>query len=83
MGSGKPIIASDLSVFREVLIPNRDCIFVEQEKKVGWIRAIQQLADNYSLRSEIACNAHEKVMREYTWDARAASILKFFCQQCN
>lgn len=79
MGSGRPLIASDLSVLREVLRDGENALLVDPEDREAWVRAIRRLAGDADLRARLAARAREDLARHYTWDRRAELILEELC----
>ena len=75
MASGKPIIASDLPVLREVLKQGRNAILVDPDDTDGWVRAVQYLADDEKARKRIAQQALIDLKQSYTWERRAQRVL--------
>ncbi|MEK9184807.1 MAG: glycosyltransferase [Patescibacteria group bacterium] len=75
MASGRPIIASDMPSFREVL-SEKNCLFVKSNTSSAFTEAIKVLFNNLSLSDTIAKQALEDV-KEYTWGKRAKNILNF------
>ncbi|MDX2245492.1 MAG: glycosyltransferase family 4 protein [Bacteroidia bacterium] len=76
MGGGKPIIASDLPVLREVLTDGRNALLVEATNPSAWAMKIRLLRNNPELRRKIAENAQHDFFNVYTWDKRAELILE-------
>ena len=76
MASGKPIIASDLPVLREVLEQGKNAILVDPENIDGWVSAIQYLAENEKARERIAQQALMDLKQSYTWEKRAQRVLE-------
>lgn len=73
MAHRKPIIASNLTVLREVL--NDDiAILVDPENENQWIEAINKLKDK-NLREKISNEAF-KEFKNYTWKNRAEKVLQ-------
>ena len=73
MSYGKPIIASDLPVLREVL--NEEiALMVKPNDYEGWISAINMLRDP-EIRKSLGSNAKKVFLGQYTWKKRAQSIL--------
>ena len=72
MSHKKPIIASDLSVIREVL-NKKNSILVEYDNIELWVNSINKLKDN-NLRNKIASNAFND-FKNYTWKKRASLVL--------
>ena len=75
MASGKPIIASDLPVLREVLKQGKNAILVDPPDIDGWVSAIQYLADDEKAREKIAQQALFDLKQSYTWEKRAQRVL--------
>ena len=75
MASGKPIIASDLPVLREVLKQGINAILVDPADIDGWVSAIQYLADDEKAREKIAQQALFDLKQYYTWEKRAERVL--------
>jgi len=74
MASGRPIIASDLSSFREIL--NQDnSVLVEPDSPMALAKGINKVLTNPDLAKRISGQAHQDV-QEYTWRRRAKSIIK-------
>lgn len=76
MGGGKPIIASDLPVLREVLSDKINALLVDPVDPKAWANKIQVLREDVTLRRKIAENAQHDFFNIYTWDKRAAHILE-------
>ena len=73
MALGKPIVASDLPVLREVLSPDNS-ILVDPEDADGWVRAIHTLRDA-KVREDLGAAARRDLARNYTWRKRAETVL--------
>jgi glycosyltransferase involved in cell wall biosynthesis len=73
MAADRPILASELPIFREILNENI-AILIEPEDIDGWDQAFKQVLDNAELRQQLADNAKAHV-QQYTWQARAQKIL--------
>lgn len=73
MAYKKPIIASDLPVLREVLNATT-AMLVPKDNISEWVKAINKLRD-IDFRKEIAENAYNDFIRNYTWKKRAEKIL--------
>jgi len=72
MSHKKSIIASDLSVIREVL-NKKNSILVEHNNIELWVNSINKLKD-CNLRNRIASNAFND-FKNYTWKKRASLVL--------
>ena len=74
MGMGKPIIASDLPVLREVL-NEQNAILCDPEKPEDWIEAINKLREDPQFCRSLGSRAKADFLRNYTWRERARKIL--------
>lgn len=75
MASGRPIVASDLPSIREVL--DRECAeLVPAGDPESLALALEKVSEHESWSETLASRALAKV-REYTWEARARSVLEF------
>lgn len=75
MGSGRPMIASDLPVLREVLRHGSNALLADPDELEAWVAAIHALAADGSLRQSLAAQARDDLTRHYSWDRRAERIL--------
>ncbi len=77
MAAGKAIIASDLSVLREVLRPDENCLLVPPEDVDGWESAVRVLEEDSALRSRLGLVAQDDFDSHYTWQKRATNMVDF------
>lgn len=75
MASGRPIIASDLLSFREVLNQGNS-ILVKSDNSRALAEGIKKVLNSPELAERISSQAFKDV-QQYTWDKRAKKILKF------
>ncbi len=75
MSFAKPIVASDIAVIREVLVPGHTAILVDPDNLAGWIRAVQRLMENPEERRKLGQHALANFESRYTWRSRASRIL--------
>jgi glycosyltransferase involved in cell wall biosynthesis len=75
MASGVPLIASDLPVLQEVLRDGANAIVVPAGDTARWRQAIEQLVADDDLRYRLAQTAQDDLVRRYTWDERARSVM--------
>lgn len=75
MASGKPIIASDLPILKEVLKHGKNAILVNPDDTSGWVRAVKLLANNKEVRERLAQQALIDLKQSYTWERRAQRVL--------
>jgi glycosyltransferase involved in cell wall biosynthesis len=76
MGSGAPIVASDLPVLQEVLHHERNALIAPIDDIGSWQRAIARLVAEPETRARLALQALSDLRSHYTWDARAANVLR-------
>ena len=74
LATGRPIIASDIPVFHEVLNEN-NAVFCPPEEVEDWVNAIIALEKDKPLRERLARQAQAHAPR-YTWTSRARQTLK-------
>ena len=75
MAHGKAIIASDLPVLHEVLIPGRTALMVEPGDVAAWTSAICRLVRNPEECRGLGREARANFLANYTWKKRAERIL--------
>lgn len=76
MAVGKPIVASDLPVLREVLEDQVNALLVSPDKVGEWEAALKDLRENPDLRSRLGGNARADFEESFTWEARAENVLQ-------
>jgi len=74
MAGRRPIIASDLSVIREVLRHEENAILVDPLDVDSWIQQIKRLKDNAKLGQTLAQRAWDEAREKYTWERRVKII---------
>jgi glycosyltransferase involved in cell wall biosynthesis len=75
MASRRPIVASDLPGFAEVLRDGVTALLVPPGDAAALTAALTRLRDNPDLSEFLADSAYNRVMSRYTWDERAKLIL--------
>lgn len=76
LAAGRPIVASDLPAFREV-IGEREAVLVAPDDPAAFAAALQRLSDDEPARRRMGEAAFALAGR-YTWDARAARLEALF-----
>jgi glycosyltransferase involved in cell wall biosynthesis len=74
LACGRPIIASNLPVFREIF-NDQNCLLVTHANVEEWVDALLRLQNDPDLRQQYAQRARRDV-QQYEWKARAARILE-------
>jgi len=76
MACGKPIVASDLPVLKEVLKNNYNALLCPHNDPKAWVSALQKLFENPNLRLTLGQQALDDFNNYYTWQSRAKYILR-------
>jgi glycosyltransferase involved in cell wall biosynthesis len=76
MAAGKPIIASDLEVLREILRHRHNCLLCAPDDIDAWKKALMRLHEDRRLAGRIAENALTELHDKYSWEKRAATLLE-------
>ncbi|MDX9993452.1 MAG: glycosyltransferase family 4 protein [Anaerolineales bacterium] len=76
LATGRPILSSDLPVFREVLNEN-NAVFCPPDDSNAWQGALRGLLDNPDRRAALGAQAR-KDAENYSWTARAQRLLDGF-----
>lgn len=74
MASGKPIIASDLPVIREVLSNRQNALLCDPDQPDEWAEAIRFCQDHYEERAALGNQAREDFKASYSWKQRAERL---------
>jgi len=72
---GVPIISSNISVLKEVLVDNENCLLVEPDDVYAWSDALQYIISNTELEERLGSNAYKLYKDTYTWEYRARGML--------
>jgi glycosyltransferase involved in cell wall biosynthesis len=75
MASGRPMIASDLAVLREVLRDGENALLVPAAAPEAWAQAVRKLREDPGLGGRLAARAREDLARRHTWDRRVELVL--------
>jgi glycosyltransferase involved in cell wall biosynthesis len=78
---GRPIVASDLPAFREVLADRQNAILFEPGSARALARAVRLVLDDAPLATAIARRARVTAT-DYTWDRRAERLDALFDDAC-
>jgi len=76
MAAGRPIVASDLPVLREVLEDGRNALLAPPEQVDAWEGAVRRVLDDPELADRLGRSARQDLEAHYTWDARARTVLE-------
>ncbi len=75
LGTGVPIISSDLPVLREVLRNGDNCLLAPPADVEAWTAALTKLDTDPVLAARIGATAHMEYKQQHTWTRRAEQIL--------
>lgn len=75
LAAGRPIIASDLPVLRELLVNEDNALLVEPGDISAWLAAIRRLQSDPNLAVRLARNARN-LASHFTWEQRAENIAR-------
>ncbi|HEX2621708.1 MAG TPA: glycosyltransferase family 4 protein [Phototrophicaceae bacterium] len=81
MASGRALVASDLPAYADVVMDDETALLVPPGNAQALADALWRLCQDAGLRSRLAQAARERVMMDYTWEARTHSILQCFQDQ--
>lgn len=81
MAGGKPIIATDLPVLREVVAHRENALLARAETPEEWVRCIRELQGDELLRRRLGTQAQRDFFSHYTWEKRAELILQSMTQR--
>jgi glycosyltransferase involved in cell wall biosynthesis len=70
MGTGLPVLASDIPVLRE--LAGDAAVYVPQDDESAWAEAIQAIVSDASLRRAMAQRGLSRAA-EFTWERAAAA----------
>ncbi len=76
MSHGKPIIATDLPVIREVLEHDRNALLAPSGDLNAWEHALRRLVEDPALREHLGGGARKDFEARYSWGARSQAVLE-------
>jgi len=76
MAAGRPIVASDLNVLREVLTDSKNALLTPPDDPASLAERIGRVLDDDELYCSLASAARRDV-KQYTWNRRAQNIFSF------
>ena len=81
MLSGVPIVSSNLSVLKEILINKKNSLLVSSNDVQEWHDAINTIHNNRDFANILAKNSQNLALSQYTWDKRAFKILNLVSEK--
>lgn len=77
MAAGRPIIASDLPVIREVLKDNLNGILCDSDNLDQWEVNINRIGRNPEFAKDLGDKAKKDFESKFTWEIRSKNIIEF------
>ena len=78
MASGRPIVAANLPVVRELVREDVDALLFSPDDPDDLAQQIARLLDDRSLAERLAANAAERAQTNFTWHAAQKKLLKVY-----
>lgn len=78
MAQGKPIVASDLPVLREVLRDGETAFLCDPDRPETFVDSINRLITDPALGRSLGAAAKAECESHYTWLARAKAVMELF-----
>jgi glycosyltransferase involved in cell wall biosynthesis len=75
---GKTIVASDLSVFRELLIDGQSALLIDPQNKSQFASALIRLAKNPQLRADLSSQIEKLQFGDQSWEAIAHKTIETY-----
>ena len=76
MAMGRAVVAPDVGPIREIVSDGETGVLFKKGDVREASNSVEELIRNQSLRDAIGQRAHQKVLREYTWERNAARIAR-------
>jgi glycosyltransferase involved in cell wall biosynthesis len=78
MACGKPIVASNLPVVRELVRPDVDALLFRPDDPHDLARCLLSLLDDASLAGQLSNNAAARARTDFTWQAARRRLLEVY-----
>ena len=75
MGTGKPMIVSDMPCFHGILRNEKTALLAGCDNITEWLKALDSLLEQPELRKYLSDNAYLVLKSRFTWKARAERII--------
>jgi len=75
LAAGKPVVASDIPVLREVLLDGENALLAPPDDVDAWTERLQRLVDP-RLREELGHRARESIQNQFNWPHRVRHVLQ-------
>ncbi len=77
MALRKPIVCSDLSVLREVMVDGQNAMLVNPDNPDEWVHVLRKIQHNPLLAQHLSEGAYQDLVTCYSWERRAERIATF------
>lgn len=77
MAAGLPVVTSDIEVFHEFLVPERDVVMTRVGDEASLAAGLARLLDDDGLRKELSARG-PAVAAEYSWASTAAQHIAYY-----
>ena len=74
MACGKPVVASDLEIIRDIINENRCGLLAKPGDVEDFSEKIRMLIDDSALRKKFGDNGRNAVIEKYSWEKVAKEI---------
>jgi glycosyltransferase involved in cell wall biosynthesis len=74
MACGKPIVASDLEIIRDIITENKCGLLAKPGDSGDFAAKIKPLLEDEALRKQFGENGRKAVIEKYTWDRGVEKI---------
>lgn len=75
MAAGRPIVASDLPVLREILEPEVTALLCDPDDPAAWAGALRRLRSEPETARRLGAQAEAAFRQRYTWSRRVEAVL--------
>ncbi len=73
-----PVIVSDAEGPRQFCRDHEDCLMVPKNDVAALVKAVQEMLENKTLRSELVKNGHKRYLDEFTKERSVSAYLDFY-----
>lgn len=80
LAAGRPIVAPDFPVLREVLMDRKNALLVEPANEEAFVAAVRRILVEETLAARLSLQAIQTA-RQYTWSERQRNILAFMAKR--
>ena len=78
MASGRPLIASNMPIVRELVREDRDALLFSPSDPDDLARQVRALLNDFELSQRLAASASERALTKFTWHEAQKKLLKVY-----